>query len=242
MCIFYSDCARVYRNLRGIHGNRKAGHSIEKVKLYMQINDSGILNGDNIGGVVTQYDPRVVKTAGSWNYYRIDGKNIISIAFYDAQGIKVQSRSGILETAGYSSIRQFTLNKPPVRKLKVDLAALYSTRQPFIYNDKTTYAGVTNYGYVLYIPFEPADWTTEEKFIETGDHADKYVDWANEKIGCNISVYVGSFTINENKEFIDKVRKIAKLFVYEDRAISDTSIIKHRKEIEESIKTFGIQK
>ena len=48
---------------------------------------------------------------GAWRYYSIDGKEIINIAFYDRNGIVVQTERGWLETGDPAATHRTDVNR-----------------------------------------------------------------------------------------------------------------------------------
>lgn len=178
---------------------------------------------------------------GSWRYYSIEGKEIVSVAFFNQDGIVVQTRSGWLEkgdpaTTYRKDVNPLVLERTPMRKIKPNFASLYRERQPFYIHDLQRYSIPS--GYVLYLPFIPEDWTVKTECINQGTVRSKYLVYSHNKEQYYISHFVSSEPIPENVDFVKRVRELFKLAVYQDNAISDLSIIENRAKINELIKNF----
>jgi hypothetical protein len=180
---------------------------------------------------------------GSWNYYSIDRKEIISIAFFDQEGIVVQTKQGWLQRGDpkythREDLPLITLEKEPVRKLKIDFQEMYAKKQPFYAIGKYVCKDYRNDGYILYIPFIPEDWIVTPEHYDHATTREHYNQYVHKKENYIINEYSGSTPIEGNLAFIKNVREIFKLAVYSDNAISDSSIIENREKIIDLIKNF----
>jgi len=181
---------------------------------------------------------------GSWRYYGINGKEIISIAFFNQDGIVVQTEQGWLEKgklgATYTTdVKPLVIEKVPMRKLKPNFPGLYATKQPFYAKGEILIKRcVHENGYILYLPYIPEDWTVTTEYFDYATTRGEFTRYVHKNEGYIISVYQGSIPIEDNVNFVKKVRELFELAVYNKSEISDSSIIKNRAEIIEKIKNF----
>lgn len=182
---------------------------------------------------------------GSWNYYSIDGKQIISIAFFNEKGIVVQTEQGWLKKGGESitshktNVNALVIEKEPVRKLKLNFPGLYENKQPAYSLGNILIKGcVHERGYILYLPYIPEDWSVTFEYWTHATEKGEYVRYVHLKEGYVIYVYVRSIPIEDNVNFVKKVRELFELAVYNKNDISDISIIEKRAKITELIEGF----
>jgi hypothetical protein len=183
---------------------------------------------------------------GSWRYYGIDGKKIISIAFFNRDGIVVQTEQGWLEkggkyiTAHKDDVNPLIIEKEPIRKLKPNFQELYDNKQPFYAIGNILIKGcVHENGYILYLPYIPEEWSVSTEYWEHATEKGEYCRYVHKTGGYVIHVYIKSIPIEDNVNFVKKVREIFELAIYNKRDISDSSIIENRKKITELIEGFS---
>ena len=182
-----------------------------------------------------------IRSEGYTRSYKIDGKQIISIAFYDETGIKVNTQLGwISKIAPYETdINPLVVDKSPVRKLKLNFPKMYADKTVAYANGTVKIGNCYNEtGYILYLPYIPSEWTATFDYRVNGGTKSESVIHTNQEKGYTIRTYVREIPITENQEFIQKVRDLIKLAVYDDHAVSDLSIIKNQDKIKEAIKSF----
>jgi hypothetical protein len=172
--------------------------------------------------------------------YSIEGKELINIAFFNENEVVVQTGRGWIEknnpAVSYTTdVNPFVLDKVPTRKVKVNFAGMYALKQPFYV--KETFDGRN--GYILYVPFIPGDWTVSTTYTDQATTRSEYTEYDHKKEKYHISVYKGSTPIEDNVNFVNKVRDLFKLAVYHDNDISDMSIIENRETIIDKIKNFN---
>jgi hypothetical protein len=182
---------------------------------------------------------------GSWNYYSIDRKEIVSIAFFNQDGIVVQTEQGWLQRGDpkytyREDLASISLEKEPVRKLKTDFQGMFAKKQPFyVYGKFVSHrCHCHKEGYILFIPFITDDWRVTTENIDHATTREEYTIYVHKKEGYIIYVPNGSTLIEDNITFIRNVRELFKLAVYSDNAISDISIIENRAKIIELIRDF----
>jgi hypothetical protein len=185
-----------------------------------------------------------IRNRGCSRRYEIDGKEIISVAFYNEQGIVMQTDHGWLEKCEPNSTYQrdvnpLVLDKMPIRKMKADFAAMYALKQPFYTKGKVVRKyWESDIGYILYIPYITNHWSATFEYSDHGASRSEFCRYSHQIEGYKISIYVRDIPLVENAEFIRKVREIFELAVYHKNEISDSSIIENKERIIESIKRF----
>jgi len=185
-----------------------------------------------------------VYTKGASRVYTIDGKEIISVAFFDEQGIQCQTKFGWLEIGEPNStyrkdVSALELEKTPVRKLKPDYSDMYIQRQPFISKGVVTLGGgAKNTGYILYLPFLKDNWMCGKKTEESGIHQSEYMIYHNPTTGYIITTFIGSKPVQENVDFVKRIAVLLKPMGIREDTLNSIYLIENRKEIEQLIKDF----
>ena len=139
-----------------------------------------------------------VHTKGASRVYFIDGKEIISVAFFDEHGIVCQTTFGWLETGEPGStyrkdVSALELEKTPKRKLKPEFSEMYIQRQPFIARGEVTIGGTCkNNGYILHLPYQKDDWMIGKKTEINGIYQSEYTIHHNPKTGYIITTFVSN--------------------------------------------------
>jgi hypothetical protein len=132
------------------------------------------------------------------------------------------------------------IEKEPIRRIKPDFPGLYKTKQPFYAKGNILIKGcVHESGYILYLPYIPADWSVTFEYWVHATERGEYVRYVHQKEGYVIHVYVRSIPIEDNVNFVKKVRELFELAVYHKNEISDSSIIEKRAKITELIESFS---
>jgi hypothetical protein len=186
--------------------------------------------------------------------YIIDGKEIIGIAFYNREGIVIQTDRGWLERAdrGWleqgnpASIRRTDVNPlvlvvKPVRKNKVDYPKLYAVGKVFYAKGKIPYNVIMHeVGYILYIPYIPEDWAVKRGYVLHSTTRSEYKSYVHKKEGYVIRVKTGETPIEDNVVFVKRVRELFKLGVLVERDIYDVELIKNREQIITLIRKLAV--
>jgi hypothetical protein len=185
-----------------------------------------------------------VHTKGASRVYSIDGKEIISVAFFDEHGIVAQTTFGWLETGDPDStyrkdVEALELEKTPKRKLKPEFSEMYIQQQPFIARGEVAIGGtVKNTGYILYLPYLKDDWMVGKQTEISGIYQSEYIIYHNPKNGYIITTYNGGKQIKENVDFVERIAILLKPMGIRENTLNSIYIIENRQEIEKLIRDF----
>lgn len=186
-----------------------------------------------------------VHNYGTKRSYSIDGKEIISVAFFDEQGIQCQTTFGWLETGtpDTSKIKDVTaleLEKTPKRKLNPDFKEMYIQRQPFIAKGTVMLgAGATNEGYLLYLPYLKDDWMVGKTTEINGIYQSEYMIYHNPKTGYIITTHICEKLVDENVKFVERIAVLLKPMGIRKDTLNSIYLIENRQEIEQLIRDFN---
>jgi hypothetical protein len=171
--------------------------------------------------------------------YHVGKYELNNIVFYNENGtVVLTSQRGWLTGNDQKDLPKFDMEKTPVLKRKVDFGKMFADKQTFIMKSPNEYHWDTN-KYTLFIPFTETDWKTHPKSIDFPTTRDIYTVFTNKTQNFRIEKFEKTEIISENKEFVDKVKKIGDLMGPSCSGLSEYSIMKNKEQIIAAIKAFS---
>jgi hypothetical protein len=171
--------------------------------------------------------------------YFIDGIELADIKFFDKNRVVLTVGRGWLEGTDGKDLNPFIVDKSPVKKRKVQFDKMYADGQPFYIKEQIIHR-CEKVGYVLYVPYIPSEWSSVDESIVHATTRSFHRIHANNKQPFTVREYLRTEDIEDNVNFVEKVKKLWTLMTVSDSHLNEYTILQNRDQIIAEIKAFAV--